>query len=67
MNPNSIKTSYLSSISNSFVLHDVENLFDVAHKSKLVKMVMDGYLRIYHKMNPISGQKKSLAFTIYWR
>ena len=63
MNPNSIKTSYLSSISNSFVLHDVENFFDVAHKSKLVKMVMDGYLRIYHKMNPISGQKK-LAFTI---
>jgi hypothetical protein len=63
MNPNSIKTAYLSSISNSFVLQDIENYFDVAHKSKLVKMVMDGYVRIYHKMNPLSGQKK-LAFTI---
>ena len=63
MNPNSIKTSYLSSISNCFVLHDINNYFDVAHKSKVVKMVMDGYTRIFYKMNPLSGQKK-LAFTI---
>ena len=63
MNPNSIKTAYLGSISNSFVLNGIENYFDIAHKSKLVKLTLAGYLRIYHRINPLSGERK-LAFTL---
>ena len=63
MNPKSSKTAYLSSISNCFALKGIENNFDAAHKSKLIKLTLDGYLRIYHKLNPLSGERK-LAFTI---
>jgi hypothetical protein len=63
MNPNSIKQCYLGAIANVFVLKDIENMFELATKKKIVKMVMDGYLRIYHKENPLSESRK-LAFTL---
>jgi hypothetical protein len=63
MNPNSIKACYLGALSNVFVLKNIENVFEFACKKKLVKLVLDGYLRIHHQANPISGQRK-LAFTL---
>ena len=63
MNPNSIKSCYLGAITNAFVLKNIENWFELACKKKLVKLVMEGYLRIYHQVNPLSGQRK-LAFTL---
>ena len=63
MSPNSIKACYLGAIANVFVLRDIENMFELAIKKRIVKLVMDGYLRIYHKENPLSESRK-LAFTL---
>ena len=63
MHPNSIKANYLGAISNGFILQGIENLFEIASKQKIIKIVLEGYLRIYYKANPKSGSRK-VAFTI---
>ena len=63
MHPNSIKQNYISGISNQFVLRGIENSFEIASKKKIVKIILEGYTRIYYKANPKSGSRK-VAFTI---
>jgi hypothetical protein len=62
-NPNSTEACYLGALSNVFVLKNMENVSEFACKKKLVKLVLEGYLRFHHQANPISGQRK-LAFTL---
>ena len=63
MNPKSIKGVYLGAIANIFVMQGIKNQFGEAVKSAIVKISLRGYIRIYHLMNPVAGEKK-FAFTI---
>ena len=63
MSPLSIKQSYLSHVINHFTINRIENHFGYARTSQIVKLTLAGYVKIHHKMNPISGARK-FAFTI---
>lgn len=66
MSPLSIKQSYLSHVINHFTINRIENNFSYARTSQIVKLTLAGYVKIHHKMNPISGARK-FAFTIELR
>ena len=63
MTPRSIRDTYLSAINREFVENRINNHFDSAIHSAFIKFILRGYMRIYHRMNPIASLKK-LAFTI---
>ena len=63
MSPWSIKRTYLSAISNGFMLRGITNNFESARKAPIVNFILRGYIKIYSQMHP-AGEVKKLAFTI---
>jgi hypothetical protein len=63
LSPWSIKQTYLSAISNGFILRGIKNNFDLARRNPTIKFLLRGYIRIFSVMHPADGMKK-MAFTI---
>lgn len=63
LSPKSIKQVYLGAISSWFVVNRVTNFFALASKQKLVKLVLEGFIKMYARKHPEAGHRK-LAFTL---
>ena len=63
MNPTSIKTVYLGAIANHFVMNRIKNQFQSSYKDRIVKLMLEGLLKLHYRINP-KAENRKLAFTL---